>query len=110
MLRDLEIIKEIEKELGKRLERKTGIRTGDGYQGAAYDQASDGRVVRLALKKIALNKIPKAVFKLEHLVYLSVYDNQLTSLPKEIGQLTNLTELGFAAKNKAKAKSKTRSS
>ncbi len=89
---DLELIQQIEQEIGTKLEKKDNIGSREIILGA-YEQNDSGQVIKIVLVRLNLTEIPKAVFELEHLVFLNLCDNQLTSLPKEIAQLTDLTEL-----------------
>ena len=57
------------------------------------EQAAKDKVTELDLSGKDLTMLPAEIGQLTNLSRLSLYSNQLTTLPKEIGQLTNLSEL-----------------
>ena len=86
---DLEIIEELEKELGFHIRR-----VGDEEEGRIFYRLDvDGDVVALSLSLVGLRTTPPSIAKLTNLTQLHLWDNRLTSLPPEITQLTNLTQL-----------------
>lgn len=88
---DLELIKQLEKEIGTTLEEAAMLTYA--RSGTVYQVDSNGNVVRLALESRELKALPRTVLKFKKLEYLSLYDNKLSKLPHEITQLTNLTIL-----------------
>ena len=121
MSSDLEVIRQLEKELGIELDRSSQLLVHiDGYTitTTAYQIDTNRTVVGLALNSVELNKLPLTILKLEGLTHLSLYNNLLTesesviwqmktltyldlqlnqfrTLPPEIGQLVNLTHLNL---------------
>jgi hypothetical protein len=59
---------------------------------------SDGRVYQLTLTNKNLTVLPSEIGNLTNLIFLHLDDNRLTSIPKEIGNLTNLIGL-YLSKN-----------
>ena len=57
------------------------------------EQARLAKVTRLDLSNKGLTSVPREIAQLTNLQYLSLYGNQLTSVPREIAQLTNLQTL-----------------
>ena len=57
------------------------------------EQARLAKVTRLDLSNKGLTSVPREIAQLTNLQYLSLYGNQLTSVPPEIAQLTNLQTL-----------------
>jgi len=80
---DQQILSELETQIGRKLPRieyealMKGIKPGH----AANEQ---GRIIGLNLDGLGLNKIPSALLNLENLKGLSLYSNQLATLPPEI--------------------------
>jgi internalin A len=94
MTNDLEIIKELEKELNFELKnKKTNVRWSD----KAYQTDKNHNVIGLALYNMKLEQISKIVFELKNLNSLYLEVNLITEIPSEIGQLKNLTELGLVS-------------
>jgi hypothetical protein len=118
---DLEIIKELEREIGlnhplpKRglLERIPKI--PDGKDEIAYENMAEwncygyfvdekNNVVGLAIASssrhtLNLKKIPSTLFKLKHLKTLNLADNQITTIPDEITTLHELERLQLLFNN-----------
>ncbi len=80
MATDLEIIKELEKEIGITLTEEKELSYDRIYTGA-YQKDSNNHVVRLALGKQKLRDLPHSILKLKNLEYLFLYSNQLSALP-----------------------------
>jgi internalin A len=57
------------------------------------EQAAIDKVTKLDLSRKDLTELPPEIGQLTNLTELNLYNNKLTELPPEIGQLTNLTEL-----------------
>jgi internalin A len=87
---DLEILKELEKELGIELREIKGIVRGD-ESGRKTD--ANQNVVGLSLYAAGLRALPPEIGQLQNLIELDLSRNQLSTLPPEIGQLQNLTAL-----------------
>ena len=92
MATDLEIIKQLEKRIGKELKQLeldeiiTSIDNG-------YAVDPHGNITGLHLDKNELTEIPAEILQLKNLQVLSLSFNQLTSIPGEIGKLGNLQRL-----------------
>ncbi len=93
MQTDLEIIRELEKEIGQEIKEVKDLDIMKLSTYPAYQLDSQNHVVRLADDAVDFKKIPKAIFKLRNLERLSIYRNKLNALPSEIGRLTNLKML-----------------
>jgi hypothetical protein len=95
---DMDIIRELEEEIGGKL-RKEDVIMEDivGYLGipekGGYCVDSKGHVTSLILESLFSGIFPLSVLKLVNLVHLSVHDNRLTALPPEITQFTDLKKL-----------------
>ncbi len=89
---DLDIIREIEKEIGRKLE-KLPYYDPMTRSDIGFNADNSGNITHLILESIELNEIPSAIIKLIKLKKLSVYDNQLTQIPKGISKLTCLESL-----------------
>ena len=55
--------------------------------------ALEDKADTLDLSKLGLTTIPKELGQLSNLTHLSLDSNQLSSIPKELGQLTNLDHI-----------------
>ena len=91
---DLELIKQLEKQIGKKFKKKVQIQPGIAPLGRPeYEIDSNDDVIRMNLRKLGLRKVPLAITKFKKLTHLSLSDNQLNTLPPEIAQLPNLEYL-----------------
>jgi len=61
------------------------------------EEAARGRWTALSLRANKITSIPKELCQLKNLTTLSLSANQLTSIPKELCQLKNLTTLSLSA-------------
>ncbi len=99
MASDLEILKQIEKELGRKFKR--GLTGWEKWTStkpfSEYKIDHAGNVVRIRITGTELNRIPASIGQLTNLQGLYVRYNQLTSLPASIGQLTNLQWLDVSS-------------
>jgi GTPase SAR1 family protein len=95
---DLELIKQLEKEIGSELTEEKEISHVEIYQGA-YEKDSKGHVIHLALEDLKLKQIPKTIYEFKYLTSLSLYKSQLSILPSRISKLTNLTRLDLYNNN-----------
>ncbi len=91
---DLELIKQLEKELGKTLTRKKDIKFSE-YCTKEYQTDSNGKVVVLMLNDLGINYIPQIVFKFKKLKALSLRDNKIRKLSSKIFNLQNLEKLNL---------------
>jgi internalin A len=91
MTSDMELIKQLEKEIGRKLdERKFENIEGETQQGFAIGE--NGEVVGLNLDEIELDPVPVSLSKFHHLKKLSLSNNKLTDISFLQG-LSNLTQL-----------------
>jgi hypothetical protein len=97
MATDLEIIEELEKEIGKKLRSVnfTDI-TWDSSTGS-YAVDNNGNIVGLNLCNLNLTSFPTSILKLTHLNKISLYKNQLSSIPQGIKNLKNLSYLALVS-------------
>jgi internalin A len=93
MTSDLELIKQLEKEIGIKLEERK-LEEIDEYNKHGYASGENGEVVGLNLDEIELKPVPVSVSKLRHLKKLSLYDTKLTDISFLQG-LSNLTHLNL---------------
>ncbi len=95
MVDDLEIIRKMEKQIGQKLERSTGLEAFFSKASGAYELGENGNVEKLTLASMGLKEMPSSIFKLRHLVSLHLYNNQLAILPKEVSQFKKLERLNL---------------
>ena len=88
MASDLEIIKELEKEIGVLDQINEYNATCLAATGYLIDK--DETIRWLRLHKRNLKKIPKAVFKLKNLLELSLSETNITDIPDAIIELKKL--------------------
>ena len=86
---DLELIKELEQTIGKKLPRIYYFLMNL----VGYMQNEQNQITGLCLSECNLKEFPPEIGKLQNLTKLDLRSNQLSSLPPEFGQLQNLTEL-----------------
>ncbi|MFM5896156.1 MAG: leucine-rich repeat domain-containing protein, partial [Dolichospermum sp.] len=58
-------------------------------------QAAKDEVTELDLSNNQISSLPREIGQLTNLQSLNIYNNQISSLPPEIGQLTNLQSLNI---------------
>ena len=88
---DLELIEQLEKEIGIELtEKETDSSTAHS---GAYQRDSDGHVIRLAINGGELTEFPDTILRFKNLDFLSLHHNQLTTLPPEIRHFVKLRKL-----------------
>ncbi len=88
---ELKMIKELEKEIGKKLGEISFEKiTQETKAGYAFDKRGD--IVGLNLDKMKLKSVPLCLLKFKHLKTLSFYENQLTDISALKG-LSNLSSL-----------------
>ena len=63
---------------------------------ALIEEAFNNKATRLRISTFGLSTLPKQIGKLRNLTYLEITDPRLTTIPAEIGNLINLEELLFA--------------
>jgi len=92
MSKDLEIIKQLEQTIGKKLPKLDKI---DWWNSVGYVQNQQNQITGLCLCKCELKELPPEIVNLQNLTVLDLGDNQLSSLPPEIVNLQNLTVLSL---------------
>jgi small GTP-binding protein len=90
MSTDLDIIKQLEQTIGKKLKKLDEVYWSSGYQLNNQQQ-----VIRLDLSHCQLGYLPKEIGQLHNLKVLNLQNCDLTQLPKEIGQLSKLELLNL---------------
>ncbi len=115
---DLEIIAELEREIGKKLPRREldqnlpspkQVRDGNlaGTDGGSFEDFvnkeslgyfvdGDESVVGLALNAVGLKTLPRPILRLTHLKKLTLHENELETLPEQTAALQDVEELGLA--------------
>jgi small GTP-binding protein len=88
---DMELIKQLEKEIGRKLEERKFEEIGN-YRNHGYAIGENGEVVGLNLDKIGLKPVPVSLSKFHHLKILRLYDTNLTDISFLQG-LSNLKKL-----------------
>jgi Leucine-rich repeat (LRR) protein len=90
---DLEILKDLEKELGIELrEIKGEVR----FDERGFKTDGNQNVVGLSLYAAGLSECPPEIVQLQNLTALDLSGNHLSALPPEITQLQNLTTLDLS--------------
>ena len=95
---DLEIIQQLEQEIGRKLEKFTNF---EKISEIGYVLNENKDVVQLNLSQCNLNSIPNALFNLKKLEFLVISGNKVEQLPDSFVQLLNLSVLGLS-KNELK--------
>ena len=95
MATDLEILKELEEEIGRKLKevRFSDVWGPSEYLKYAVESKHNKNVLGLHLSGSGLKTFPVIILKFKQLVRLTLGDNQLSTIPNEIKQLTNLQAL-----------------
>jgi Leucine-rich repeat (LRR) protein len=87
---DIEIIKELEKKLPRKLKQLEHIT----WFSKGYMLNENGEVTHLSIFNVRLNgAFPKEIFMFKNLEYLDIRENGLSAVPDEIKELKNLTYL-----------------
>ncbi|MCP4611419.1 MAG: GTPase [Planctomycetes bacterium] len=89
---DLELIKQLEKEIGIGLHEEKDIDYTAPYTGV-YEKDDKDHVISLFLDETQLKEFPRIIFKFKYLTYLSLSKSKLVTLPSEIAELTKLSRL-----------------
>jgi len=85
---DLAILAQLEKEIRKKLKKlDSPYYDIPGATNVGYTIDS-GNIVGITLDGIALERFPVTIFKFQHLKVLSLFNNKLTKIPKDIKKLT----------------------
>lgn len=92
---DIEIVKQLEKEIGAKIKRLKSVRVDEFECPRSYIADKDGHVIKLNLRYSHLKDIPKSILKLKNLITLYLSDNSISQLTSEITQLTKLRRLGL---------------
>jgi hypothetical protein len=91
-LSDLEILKEIEDEIGIKF-KKVEYDIRDMFGVGAYYSIKKKTIVGISIREISLKKVPKEISALVNLKSLDLSNNQISEIPKEISALVNLERL-----------------
>lgn len=91
MTDDLALIKELEKEIGKKLPRHNFANIMS-YRNVGFAADDEGRVTGLNLEKMEIKAIPALLPRFQNLEKLDLYNNQIRDI-SPLAKLTNLTEL-----------------
>ena len=89
MSTDLDVIKQLEQTIGKKLERLDKI----DWNSIGYVQNEHNQITKLRLDKCGLKKLSPKIGRLQNLAELYLSGNQLNNLPLEIVKLQKLTIL-----------------
>jgi small GTP-binding protein len=89
---DLDIIKQLEQSLGKKLPRLNEIE----WYSVGYVQNAHHQITGLSLYECGLKEVPPDIVKLQNLTQLYLRENQLSELLSSIGKLQNLKELSLS--------------
>ncbi len=92
---DLDIIREIEKEIGKRLQRI--YPHDESFINRDYFLNKKGFITSLTLDSLNLEQIPSPIFRLSHLKTLKFRNQKLLQLPNDIVKLENLEVLDLSS-------------
>ena len=92
MVTDLDIIKNINEEIGRRL-KPIGLNRTLRYGGGGYGLDEQKNVICLSLSNLIEDTLPAALFQLRHLEQLDLSSTELSDLPAEIARLKNLRKL-----------------
>ncbi|MCV6639502.1 P-loop NTPase fold protein [Candidatus Albibeggiatoa sp. nov. NOAA] len=98
MATDLEIIKQLEQEIGIKLEKKEDEKVilESNNSAIGYKLTSENKVRILNLSFCGLSDVPNSVFYLQNLEVLILNNNNLTTIPNDIERLYNLISLKAA--------------
>ena len=93
MFTDLDIIKQLEQEIGQKLEQISLDKVTSWYRKNGYAVDKNNNVIGLNLDKLELCTIPNALINLKNLQRLSLLNNKVDKLPDSFVQLQNLSVL-----------------
>ncbi len=97
---NLDIIKQLEQEIGKKLDQISLDEIDDLNYGYVIDENKN--IVGLNLNSNNLNVFPNVITKLINLRKLSLHDNEIAKLPDSFGQLQNLSDLDLSSNKLSK--------
>jgi internalin A len=86
---DLDIIKQLEQTIGRKLEKLYWL----DYDSVGYVQNEYDQITKLGLYECGLKELPLEIGELQNLTELNLSDNKLNNLPPEIIKMQNLTWL-----------------
>jgi Leucine-rich repeat (LRR) protein len=90
---DLDIIKQLEQEIGRKLRQISLDKVTSWNKENGYAVDENNNVVGLNLDYSGLFTIPNALINLKNLQRLSIVSNKIAELPTTFAQLQNLSEL-----------------
>jgi len=91
MISDLEILKELEEEIERKLDQIPTDQVFVSHDGYAID--SRKHVIGLRLVEVDLKKFPLSIMRLKFLRELNLQNHKLDTIPTEICKLRNLTRI-----------------
>ncbi|MEK7990320.1 MAG: COR domain-containing protein [Thiotrichaceae bacterium] len=86
---DLDIIKQLEQEIGRKLKKQDEIH----FNSVGYIINAQNQVIGLSLYDCEIKQIPECLCSLIYLQKLYLMSNKIEQLPASFGQLQNLSEL-----------------
>ncbi len=90
MAKDLDILRQLEDEIGRKLHRPSG---DTGLLPGEYLFSRRRGIIRVNLADSALREVPKRLTELKNLELVALWSNKISRLPKEITELKNLHHL-----------------
>jgi len=93
-MNDLDIIKQLEQEIGKKLEHFTKI---EKVEETGYVLNENNEVIQLNLSKCDLNILPNSLFNLKKIENLYLIGTKIENLPESFSQLKNLSVLSLSS-------------
>jgi small GTP-binding protein len=88
-MNDLDIIKQIEQQIGKKLEKLEKVE----WYSVGYVINTQNQVTELSLYQCEMEQIPECLCDLIYLQTLFIIGNKIEKLPESFGQLQNLSDL-----------------
>ncbi|MCP5106543.1 MAG: hypothetical protein GY950_24375, partial [bacterium] len=89
----LELIKQLEKEIGENLKEVDFEQVGGNDNGFSLNEAQE--VIGLNLDNMELEALPASLSKFDHLEKLNLFDNEISDI-SILGELKNLTSLSLS--------------
>lgn len=93
MQNDIEILSELEHEIGVKLKQHRHRRILFAYAKNCYSLDENNRITGLNIRDNKISIFPEAVTKLKHLQKINIEDNRISEISDSIKQLENLQDL-----------------